>query len=77
MAWEAGAATGLEKSEKRRVQAARNGPSEDRKYWQRLELGIHYLNRCAVKCLEMYEKRGVRGAINAPEREALRSARVS
>src|SRR5208337_2761426 len=54
MAWEAGAATGLEKSEKRRVQAARNGPSEDRKYWQRLELGIHYLNRCAVKCLEMY-----------------------
>jgi len=76
MAWEAGAATGLEKSEKRRVQAARNGPSE-RKYWQRLELGIHYLNRCAVQYLEMYEKRGVRGAINAPEREALRSARVS
>ena len=31
----AGAATGLEKSEKRGVQAARNGPSEHRKYWQR------------------------------------------
>src|SRR5208337_2219498 len=29
----AGAATGLEKSEKRGVQAARNGPSEDRKCW--------------------------------------------
>jgi hypothetical protein len=43
MAREAGAATGLEKSEKHGVQAARNGPSEDSKYWQRVELGIHGL----------------------------------
>ena len=39
----AGAATGIEKSEKRGVQAARNAPSEDRKCWQLLELGIHGL----------------------------------
>jgi hypothetical protein len=39
----AGAATGLEKSEKRGVQVARNGPSEDGKCWQRVELGIHGL----------------------------------
>ncbi len=39
----AGATTGLEKSEKRGVQAARNGPSEDRKCWQRIELGIRRL----------------------------------
>src|SRR5208337_4252503 len=43
MAGEAGAATGLEKSEKRGVQAARNGPSEGTKCWQRVELGIHGL----------------------------------
>src|SRR5271157_5411708 len=47
------------KSEKRGVQAARNPPSEDRKWWQRLELGIHGLNRWAVNCLEMSGKRGV------------------
>jgi hypothetical protein len=41
----AGAATCLEKSEKRGVQAARNGPSEDKKWWQRIELGIQGLNR--------------------------------
>ena len=29
--------------EKRGVHAARNGPSEDSKCWQRLELGIHGL----------------------------------
>jgi hypothetical protein len=46
----AGVATGLEKSEKRGVQAARNGPSEDRKWWQRVELCIHGLNRWLVKC---------------------------
>ena len=46
----AGAATGLEKSEKRGVQAARNGPSEDGKCWQRVEPGIHSLNRWLVKC---------------------------
>ena len=45
--------TGFLKSEKRGVQAARNGPSEDGKCWQRVELGIHGLNRWAVKCLEM------------------------
>ena len=37
------AATGLGKSEKRGVQAARNAPSEDRKCWPRFELGIHGL----------------------------------
>jgi len=37
------AATGLEKSEKREVQAAGNGPSTDGKYWQSIELGIHGL----------------------------------
>jgi len=30
-------------SRKRGVQAARNNPSADRKYWQRIELGIHGL----------------------------------
>jgi len=39
----AGAATCLEKSEKREVQAARNAPSEDSKCWQCVELGIHGL----------------------------------
>ena len=33
----------LRNVEKRGVQAARNGPSEDRKCWQRIELGIHGL----------------------------------
>ena len=37
----------------RGVHAAGNGPSSDRKCWQRLELGIHGLNRWTVKCLEM------------------------
>ncbi len=37
--------SGLEKSEERGVQAARNGPSEDKKWWQRIELGIQVLNR--------------------------------
>ena len=43
----------------RGVHAAGNGPSSDRKCWQRLELGIHGLNRWTVKCLEMSRKRGV------------------
>ena len=30
-------------SEKRGVQVARNGPSEDSKCWQRIDLGIHFL----------------------------------
>ena len=44
--------TCLAKSEKRGVQAARNGPSEGGKCWQaqRFELGIHGLNRWLVKC---------------------------
>src|SRR5208337_1210542 len=50
---------GRSRSEKRGVQAARNGPSEDRKCWQRVELGIHGLNRWAANCLEMSGKRGV------------------
>ena len=33
----------LRNVEKRGVQAARNAPSEDRKCWQRIELGIHGL----------------------------------
>src|SRR5271157_4136860 len=41
------------KSEKRGVQAARNGPSEDSKCWQRVELGIHWMNRWTVKCLDV------------------------
>ena len=52
-------ATGLEKSEKRGVQAARNAPCEDRKCWQRVELSIHGLNRWTVNCLEMSRKCGV------------------
>ena len=32
-----------EKSEKRAVHAAGNGPSANRKCWQRIELGIHGL----------------------------------
>src|SRR5271166_2352517 len=62
MARKAGAATGLEKSEKRGVQAARNGPSEDGKWWQRVELGIHGLRAGAATGLEKSEKRGVQGA---------------
>jgi len=56
----------LRNVEKRGVQAARNAPSEDRKYWQRIELGIHVLNRWTVNCLEMSRKRGVQAARNAP-----------
>ena len=37
------AATGLEKFEKRGVQGARNGPSEDRKCWHASSWGIHGL----------------------------------
>src|SRR5208337_2957715 len=36
----------LRNVEKRGVQAARNGPSEDSKCWQRIELGIHGLKSC-------------------------------
>jgi hypothetical protein len=56
----------LRNVEKRGVQAARNGPSEDSKCWQRIELGIHGLNRWAVNCLEMSRKRGVQAARNGP-----------
>ena len=62
----AGAGKNLEKSEKRAVQAARNGPSEDRPYWQRVEPDIHSLNRWPVKCLEMSRKRRVQAARNGP-----------
>jgi hypothetical protein len=37
---------------KRGVHAARNGPSADRKCWQRARLGIHGLNRWTVKSIE-------------------------
>ncbi len=39
----AGAGKSLEKSERRAVQAARNGPSANRQCWQRFELGIQGL----------------------------------
>src|SRR5208337_3176633 len=45
----------LRNVEIRGVHAAGNGPSSDRKCWQRLELGIHGLNRWTVKCLENAE----------------------
>ena len=54
----------LRNVEIRGVHAAGNGPSSDRKYWQRLELGIHSLNRWTVKCLEMSRKHGVQTAGN-------------
>jgi len=56
----------LRNVEKRGVQAARNGPSEDGKCWQRVELGIHDLNRWTVNCLVMSGKRGVQAARNGP-----------
>jgi len=45
-------------SEKRGVQTARNGPSEDGKCRQRVELGIHGLKAGAATGLEKSEKRG-------------------
>jgi len=45
----------LRNVEIRGVHAAGNGPSSDRKCWQRLELGIHGLNRWTVNCLENAE----------------------
>jgi len=42
-------------------------PERGQKCWQHLELVIHGLNRCAVKCLEMSRKRGVQAARNAPD----------
>jgi len=62
----AGAGKSLEKSEKRAVQAARNGPSEDSKCWQRVEPDIHSLNRWPVKMYRNVEKRGVHTARNGP-----------
>ncbi len=59
----------LRNVEIRGVHAAGNGPSSDRKCWQRLELGIHGLNRWTVKCLEMSRKRGVHTAGNAPSED--------
>ena len=56
------------KSEKRGVQAARNGPSADRKCWQRVELGIHGQKAGAATGLEKSEKRGVQAARNGPRR---------
>jgi hypothetical protein len=56
----------LRNVEKRGAQAARNGPSEDRKCWRRIELGVHGLNKWTVNCLEMSRKRGVQAARNGP-----------
>src|SRR5271157_6019977 len=47
----------------------RNGPSENRMCWQRVELGIHGLNRWTVNCIEMYGKCGVHAARNGPSEE--------
>ena len=59
----------LRNVEIRGVHAAGNGPSSDRKWWQRLELGIHGLNRWTVKCLEMSRNRGVHAARNGPSED--------
>ena len=56
----------LRNVEKCGVQAARNGPSEDRKCWQRVELGIHGLRAGAATGLEKSEKCGVQAARNGP-----------
>src|SRR5271157_3866160 len=44
---------------KTRSSNRQNAPSEDRKCWQRVELGVHVLNRWTVKCLELSRKLGV------------------
>src|SRR5271157_2543874 len=56
------------KSEKRGVQVARNGPSENGKCWQRVELGIHGPRAGAATGIEKSEKRGVQAARNGPTR---------
>src|SRR5208282_695280 len=40
--------------------------ADRRKCWQRVELGIHGLNKWTVKCLEMSRKRAVQAARNGP-----------
>src|SRR5208337_3800516 len=59
----------LRNVEKRGVHAARNGPSEDRKCWRRVELGIHCLNRWTVNCQEKSEKRGVQATFKVTKAE--------
>ena len=54
------------KSKKRGVQAARNGPSADRKCWQRVELGTQWTEQMSRKMLRNVEKRGVHTARNGP-----------
>src|SRR5208337_130571 len=56
-------------SRKRGVHAARNGPSEDRKSWQHIELGIHGLKAGAATGLEKSEKRGVQAAFKVTRAE--------
>jgi len=46
-----------------------NGPSEDRKCWQHVELGIHGLKAGAATGLEKSEKRGVQVARNGPSED--------
>ena len=48
------------------VRTARHDPFFLRKCWQRVELGIHGLNRWTVNCPEMSRKRGVQAARNGP-----------
>ncbi len=65
----------------RKVRETRSSRSQKRskrgqKYWQRVELGIHCLNRWTVKCLEMSRKRVVHAAENGPSEESKRRQRV-
>src|SRR5271165_3265256 len=56
----------LRNVEKRGVHAARNGPSEDRKCWQRVELGTQWTEQMSRKMLRNVEIRGVQAASNGP-----------
>ena len=63
----------LRNVEKRGVQAARNGPSEDRKCWQRIELGIHGLKRGNAEFKAAFKVTKAEGAIHfrAPGKRGL------
>ncbi len=55
--------------EKRGGQAARNGPSEDRKWWQRVELDIYCLIAGTATGLEKSEKHGIQAAFKVTKAE--------
>ncbi len=56
----------LRNVEIRGVHAARNGPSEHRKCWQRVELGTQWTEQMSRKMLRNVEKRGIQAARNGP-----------